>query len=145
MAKVTTKAKLTKVRTFKNVDLLDSLSQVNLKSDLPEFRPGDKLQVKTVIKEGDKERVQVYEGVCTARAGRGIREMFTVRKISYGVGVERTFPLHSPRISGIEVMSEGFVRRSKLYYLRELSGKSARIKDKRLKLAASMGSSTDKA
>lgn len=144
MAKVTSKAKTTKVRSFKSTGGLESLSQVKLKSDVPEFRPGDKLLVKTIIKEGDKERVQAYEGVCIARAGRGVGETFTVRKISFGVGVEKTFPLHSPRIAGIDVLTEGFVRRGKLYYLRDLSGKSARIQDKRLKLAAAMGGTESK-
>lgn len=110
-----------------------------LKTSLPDFGPGDKVIVKAKIKEGDKERVQAFEGIVTARNGSGIRECFTVRKVSAGVGVERVFPLHSPTIDSIEVLVEGFVRRSKLYYLRGRAGRSARIQDKRLKLSEAAG------
>ena len=98
-----------------------------LRNDLPTFRGGDTVRVHTKIKEGDKERIQLYEGVVIASSGGGSRAMFTVRKVSYGVGVERMFPLHSPRIDKIEVMGRGAVRRSRLYYLRQLAGKAARV------------------
>jgi len=112
------------------MNLLEKISSNQLR-DIPHFRPGDTLRVHLRIREGDKERVQVFEGVCIARNGAGINESFTVRKTSYGVGVERVFPVHSPRIEQIEVAGIGRVRRAKLYYLRERSGKSARIKTKR--------------
>ncbi len=98
------------------------------KREVPDFRAGDTLRVHAKIVEGEKERIQVFEGVCIRRTSGGNRGTFTVRKTSYGVGVERTFPLHSPRIEKIEVKSRGIVRRSRLYYLRELSGKAARIR-----------------
>ncbi len=98
-----------------------------LRKDLPDFRPGDTVRVHTKIKEGDKERIQVYEGVVIASSGGSARATFTVRKVSYGVGVERIFPLHSPRIDRIEVVGRGEVRRSRLYYLRDLQGKAARV------------------
>ncbi len=98
-----------------------------LRKDLPDFRAGDTVRVHTKIKEGDKERIQVYEGVVIASSGGSARSMFTVRKVSYGVGVERIFPLHSPRIDRIEVVGRGDVRRSRLYYLRNLQGKAARL------------------
>ena len=98
-----------------------------LRKDLPDFRAGDTVRVHTKIKEGDKERIQLYEGVVIASSGGSARAMFTVRKVSYGVGVERIFPLHSPRIDRIEVVGRGDVRRSRLYYLRELQGKAARV------------------
>ena len=98
---------------------------------IPDFQPGDTLRVNVKIKEGERERVQAYEGVCIARAGSGIHENFTVRKISFGEGVERLFPLLSPSIESIEVKRRGVVRRAKLYYLRELRGKKAKIKEKR--------------
>lgn len=98
-----------------------------LRRDLPDFRPGDTLRVSVRIKEGDKERIQDFEGVCISRRGGGIRETFTVRRISYGIGMERIFPLHSPAIEKIVVVRRGKVRRSKLYYLRALRGKKARI------------------
>jgi len=97
---------------------------------IPDFKPGDTVRVNVKIKEGDRERVQAYEGVCIARQGQGINESFTVRKISFGEGVERLFPIHSPNIDSIEVKRRGVVRRAKLYYLRDRSGKSARIKEK---------------
>jgi len=98
-----------------------------LRKDLPVFRAGDTVRVHTKIKEGDKERIQLYEGVVIASSGGSSRAMFTVRKVSYGVGVERIFPLHSPRIDRIEVVTRGDVRRSRLYYLRGLQGKAARV------------------
>jgi large subunit ribosomal protein L19 len=107
-----------------------------LRSDIPEFKVGDTVRVHAKIIEGDKERIQVFEGVVISRANGGNRATFTVRKISYGVGVERIFPLHSPRIDRIEVVMRGKVRRAKLYYLRELSGKAARIKGERVQASA---------
>ena len=113
------------------MDLLKKIESRQLREDVPHFRPGDTLRVHLLIREGDKERVQVFEGVCLGRSGSGLKESFMVRKTSYGIGVERVFPVHSPRIEKIEVASIGRVRRAKLYYLRELSGKSARIRSKR--------------
>jgi large subunit ribosomal protein L19 len=110
------------------VSVIDRIQAEQLRGDIPKFRPGDTVRVHATIVEGDKERVQVFEGVCIRRTRRGSRATFTVRKTSYGVGVERTFPLHSPRIERIEIKSEGEVRRSRLYYLRTLAGKAARIK-----------------
>lgn len=101
-----------------------------LRNDIPQFKPGDTLRVYIKIKEGGKERIQVFEGICIARKGGGTRETFTVRKASFGVGVEKIFPLHSPSIEKIEVVRFGDVRRAKLYYLRELKGKKARVKEK---------------
>jgi large subunit ribosomal protein L19 len=101
-----------------------------LREDHPDFRPGDRVRVHVRIKEGEKERIQVFEGVVIARKRRGIHSTFTVRKVSYGVGVERVFPLHSPMIAKIEVRSRGRVRRSRLFYLRERTGKAARIRDR---------------
>lgn len=118
-----------------NITLMNSLNAVNVRTDLPKFKAGDKVVVHSKIKEGNKERVQAYEGVVIARSGTGISQSFTVRRMGAGgIGVERIFPLHSPSIEGIDVKVEGFVRRSKLYYLRELVGKKARIKDRNLKL-----------
>ncbi|RJP58611.1 MAG: 50S ribosomal protein L19 [Deltaproteobacteria bacterium] len=111
------------------VDLIEK-EHINL--DIPDFQPGDTVKVHSKIIEGDKQRIQVFEGVVISRKGGGSRETFTVRKISYGVGVERIFPLHSPRIAKIEVVRKGLVRRAKLYYLRELKGKAARIKERRV-------------
>jgi len=105
--------------------------QKQMRTDLPEFESGDTVRVHVKIKEGDKERIQVFEGVVIKRSGGGLRESFTVRKISYGVGVERIFPVHSPRIDKIEVSKFGKVRRAKLYYLRDRRGKSARLKSVR--------------
>jgi large subunit ribosomal protein L19 len=110
---------------------LDALDAVSLRSDVPEFRPGDTLKVHVRVVEGTRERVQVFQGVVIRRQGGGIRETFSVRKVSFGVGVERTFPVHSPIISKIEVVTRGDVRRAKLYYLRDLRGKAAKIKEKR--------------
>src|SRR5919107_3714222 len=109
----------------------DLVDQTSLRSDIPDFAPGDTLKVHVRVIEGQKERVQVFQGVVIARAGSGIRETFTVRKVSYGVGVERTFPLHTPTIAKIEVVTRGDVRRAKLYYLRDRVGKAAKIKEKR--------------
>jgi len=106
-----------------------------LRSDLPAFRSGDTLRVNVRVKEGDKERIQAFEGVCIARRGSGVSESFTVRKISNGVGVERIFPTHSPMIADIAVLRRGRVRRAKLYYLRQLTGKATRIKEKKVRVA----------
>ena len=117
----------------------DLIEKPFLRSDIPEFRPGDTVKVHVRVVEGSRERVQVFQGVVIRRQNGGLRETFTVRKISFGVGVERTFPLHSPSIAKIELVSRGAVRRAKLYYLRELRGKKARIKERRIddvKLAA---------
>lgn len=113
------------------MNTLDALDAKSLRSDIPAFRPGDTLKVHVRVIEGSRERVQVFKGVVIRRQGGGIRETFTVRKISFGVGVERTFPVHSPNIAKIEVDKRGDVRRAKLYYLRELRGKAAKIKEKR--------------
>ena len=106
--------------------VIDEAEQLG--APLPEFRPGDTLRVHAKIVEGEKERIQVFEGVCIRRSKGGNRGTFTVRKTSYGVGVERTFPIHSPRIDKVEIKSRGVVRRSRLYYLRDLTGKAARIR-----------------
>ena len=111
------------------MNIVDIIESENLKKDVPEFNIGDTVKVFVKIKEGDKQRIQAYEGVVIARKNGSVRETFTVRRISYGVGVERTFPLHSPKIDRIEVVKKGEVRRAKLYYLRELSGKKAKIKE----------------
>lgn len=103
-----------------------------LKENIPPFRPGDTVKVNVRVKEGDKERVQAFEGICIARRGGGVSETFTVRKISNGVGVERIFPLHSPMIADIVVVRRGVVRRAKLYYLRDVVGKAARIKERKV-------------
>ncbi|MGG4035812.1 50S ribosomal protein L19 [Paenibacillus cisolokensis] len=109
--------------------ILQEITQEQLRKDIPSFRPGDTLKVYVKVIEGSRERIQLFEGVVIKRRGGGISETFTVRKISYGVGVERTFPLHSPKIDRIEVARRGKVRRAKLYYLRNLRGKAARIKE----------------
>jgi large subunit ribosomal protein L19 len=117
----------------------DLVEQSYLRKGLPLFRPGDTVKVHARVVEGNRERVQVFQGVVIRRSGGGLRETFTVRKISFGVGVERTFPLHSPSIAKLEVVQRGHVRRAKLYYLRDLRGKKARIKERRIdeaKLAA---------
>jgi large subunit ribosomal protein L19 len=111
--------------------VIRQLAEESLRKDIPEFRPGDTVRVHVKVLEGNRERIQVFEGVVIKRRGGGISETFTVRKVSYGVGVERTFPLHSPRIDKIEVVRRGRVRRAKLYYLRNLTGKAARIKESR--------------
>ena len=112
------------------MEKLDAVRREGLKENLPEFRPGDSVRVMVRVREGDKERLQAFEGVCIARRGAGVSASFTVRKISAGVGVERIFPLHSPSIANIEVVRKGRVRRAKLYYLRQLSGKAARIRER---------------
>jgi len=113
------------------MNTLDALDAESLRSDIPDFRPGDTLKVHVRVVEGSRERVQLFQGVVIRRQGGGIRETFTVRKVSFGVGVERTFPVHTPIIQKIEVATRGDVRRAKLYYLRELRGKAAKIKEKR--------------
>lgn len=110
----------------------DLVDQAFLRADLPEFRPGDTVKVHVRVVEAGRERIQVFQGVVIRRQGGGLQETFTARKISFGVGVERTFPLHSPSIAKLEVVSRGHVRRAKLYYLRELRGKKARIRERRL-------------
>ncbi|HAT38071.1 MAG TPA: 50S ribosomal protein L19 [Gemmatimonadetes bacterium] len=112
-------------------DIIKELEKEQLRDDSPEFAPGDTVRVLYLVREGSKERVQAFEGVCIARKGGGVDETFTVRKISSGVGVERVFPLHAPTVSGIEVVRRGRVRRAKLYYLRGRRGKAARIVEKR--------------
>ena len=113
------------------MNIIETLDKEQLRSDIPEFRAGDTVKVYVKVVEGTRERVQLFEGVVISRSGSGIREMFTVRRISYGVGVERTFPVHSPRLEKIEVARKGVVRRAKLYYLRNLTGKAARIRERR--------------
>ena len=110
---------------------LDSIDAASLRSDVPTFRPGDTVKVHVRVVEGNRERIQVFQGVVIRRQGGGVRETFTARKVSFGVGVERTFPVHSPNIDHIDVVTRGDVRRAKLYYLRELRGKKAKIKEKR--------------
>jgi large subunit ribosomal protein L19 len=112
------------------MNVMDTIEREGLKDDLPDFRPGDTVRVSVRVREGDKERLQAYEGVCIARRGGGISETFTVRKISGGIGVERVFPLHSPLVAQIDVVRRGRVRRAKLYYLRQLAGKAARIRER---------------
>lgn len=112
-------------------NIIDEITKEQLRTDLPAFRPGDTVRVHVKVIEGSRERIQVFEGVVIKRRGGGISETFTVRKISYGVGVERTFPVHSPKIAKLEVVRRGKVRRAKLYYLRNLRGKAARIKERR--------------
>ena len=112
---------------------LDSIDAASLRSDVPAFRPGDTVKVHVRVVEGNRERIQVFQGVVIRRQGGGVRETFTVRKVSFGVGVERTFPVHSPIVDHIEVVTRGDVRRAKLYYLRELRGKKAKIKELREK------------
>ncbi|MQA09518.1 MAG: 50S ribosomal protein L19 [Pseudonocardiaceae bacterium] len=119
------------------MNTLDALDAESLRSDIPNFRPGDTLKVHVRVIEGTRQRVQVFQGVVIRRQGGGIRETFTVRKVSFGVGVERTFPVHSPNIAKIEVDKRGDVRRAKLYYLRELRGKAAKIKERRQSPSAS--------
>jgi len=113
------------------MNLLNVIEQEQMRKDIPAFRPGDTVRVHVKVVEGNRERIQVFEGVVINRKSGGLRETFTVRRISYGVGVERVFPVHSPRIDKIEVVRRGAVRRAKLYYLRNLTGKAARIKEKR--------------
>ncbi len=108
---------------------IDRIEAEQLRKDLPQFKPGDTVRVHVRVVEGDKERIQAFEGTVISRSGAGSREMFMVRKTSYGVGVERTFPVHSPRIDRIEVMTRGAVRRAKLYYLRDRAGRAARVSE----------------
>jgi large subunit ribosomal protein L19 len=110
---------------------LDAVDAASMRSDVPDFRPGDTLKVHVRVVEGTRSRIQVFQGVVIRRQGSGLRETFTVRKVSFGVGVERTFPVHTPSIDRIEVVTRGDVRRAKLYYLRDLRGKAAKIKEKR--------------
>lgn len=111
--------------------LIAKITESQLRNDVPDFRPGDTVRVHALIVEGERERVQLFEGLVIKRRGQGISETYTVRKISNGVGVERTFPVHSPRVAKLEVLRKGKVRRAKLYYIRNLSGKAARIKERR--------------
>jgi len=113
------------------MNIIEALEKEQLRQDIPAFRPGDTVRVYVKVVEGTRERIQLFEGVVINRKSGGVRETFTVRRISYGVGVERTFPVHSPRLEKIEVVRKGIVRRAKLYYLRSLTGKAARIKEKR--------------
>ena len=113
------------------MNTLDALDAASLRDDIPDFRPGDTVKVHVRVVEGNRSRIQVFQGVVIRRQGGGIRETFTVRKVSFGVGVERTFPVHTPVVERIEVVTRGDVRRAKLYYLRELRGKKAKIKEKR--------------
>ena len=112
------------------MNILDKVDAAQLREDVPAFRPGDTVDVHVKVIEGSNERIQLFKGVVIRRQGSGIRETFTVRKVSFGIGVERTFPVHSPNIDKLEVLRRGDVRRAKLYYLRQRSGKSARIKEK---------------
>ena len=112
-------------------NVLDVVDSASLRDDIPAFRPGDTLKVHVRVIEGNRSRVQVFQGVVIRRQGDGVRETFTVRKVSFGVGVERTFPVHTPIVEKIEVVTRGAVRRAKLYYLRDLRGKAAKIKEKR--------------
>lgn len=113
------------------MNLLDSVDAASLRSDLPPFRPGDTVNVHVRVVEGNRSRVQQFKGVVIRRQGSGVRETFTVRKVSFSVGVERTFPVHTPIVEKIEVVTRGQVRRAKLYYLRELRGKAAKIRERR--------------
>ena len=110
---------------------LDALDAASLRDDVPSFNAGDTLKVHVKVVEGNRSRIQVFQGIVIRRSGGGVRETFTVRKVSFGVGVERTFPVHTPVVEKIEVVTRGDVRRAKLYYLRELRGKAAKIKEKR--------------
>ncbi|HAM23934.1 MAG TPA: 50S ribosomal protein L19 [Actinobacteria bacterium] len=113
------------------MNTLDVVDAASLRDDVPDFRPGDSLKVHVRVIEGTRSRIQIFQGIVIRRQGGGVRETFTVRKVSFGVGVERTFPLHTPVVEKIEVVTRGDVRRAKLYYLRELRGKKAKIKEKR--------------
>jgi large subunit ribosomal protein L19 len=113
------------------MQITDAVERAQLRDDLPDFRPGDTVKVHVRVVEGSRERIQVFQGFVLRRQGGGLRETFTVRKVSFGVGVERTFPVHSPSIARIELVSRGDVRRAKLYYLRERTGRAAKIKEKR--------------
>lgn len=115
----------------KKMNLIESINAAQLRTDIPDFRPGDTVRVHAKVVEGTRERIQIFEGVVIARKNSGINETYTVRKISNGVGVERIFPVHTPRVEQIEVIRHGKVRRAKLYYLRALTGKKARIAERR--------------
>ncbi|HEY2172562.1 MAG TPA: 50S ribosomal protein L19 [Mycobacteriales bacterium] len=117
------------------MNTLDALDAESLRADIPDFRPGDTLKVHVRVVEGTRSRIQVFQGAVIRRQGSGVRETFTVRKVSFGVGVERTFPVHTPIIDKIEVVTRGDVRRAKLYYLRDLRGKAAKIKERRENVA----------
>ena len=112
-----------------SMTIIDQIEKEQLRSDITSFNIGDTVRVMVKVKEGDKERIQAYEGVVIARKGKGIRETFTVRRVSFGIGVERTFPINSPRIDKIIVVRKGKVRRAKIYYIRDLSGKAAKVKE----------------
>ncbi len=114
------------------MDAMNRLEKEHMRTDIPQFRPGDTIKVHVKIKEGDKERLQAFQGIVIRKRKGGLRSSFTVRKISYGIGVERIFPTHSPTIDRIEIVQRGQVRRSRLYYLRNLKGKAARIREKKL-------------
>ena len=124
------------------MNVLDALDAAQLRTDVPDFRPGDTLDVGVRVVEGNRSRVQHFQGVVIRRQGGGVRETFTVRKVSFGVGVERTFPVHTPVIEEIKVVVRGDVRRAKLYYLRELRGKKAKIKEKRFAVPAKTATTT---
>jgi large subunit ribosomal protein L19 len=113
------------------MDIVEQVSREQLRQNIPQFGPGDTLRVNVRVREGEKERIQAFEGICIARKGGGVSETFTVRKVSSGIGVERIFPVHSPSLESIEVVRRGRVRRAKLYYLRALRGKASRIREKR--------------
>ena len=113
------------------MNVLDAIDAASLRKDIPQFRAGDELKIHVRVIEGNKSRLQVFQGIVIRRQGDGVRETFTIRKVSYGVGVERTFPVHTPVIEKIELLKKGDVRRAKLYYLRDLRGKAAKIKEKR--------------
>ncbi|QSB06209.1 50S ribosomal protein L19 [Natronoglycomyces albus] len=113
------------------MNILDELNAASMRADVPDFRPGDTLKVHVRVVEGSRSRIQVFQGVVIRRQGAGISETFTVRKLSFGVGIERTFPVHGPMIDKIEVATRGRVRRAKLYYIRDLRGKAAKIKERR--------------
>lgn len=113
------------------MDIVEKVTREQMKQDVPAFAPGDTLRVNVRVREGDKERIQAFEGICIARKGGGVSETFTVRKVSSGVGVERIFPIHSPSLESITIVRRGHVRRAKLYYLRALRGKASRIREKK--------------
>jgi large subunit ribosomal protein L19 len=118
------------------MNTLDALDAQSVRSDIPDFRPGDTLKVHVRVVEGNRSRIQIFQGVVIGRRGSGLRETFTIRKVSFGVGVERTYPINSPVLDRIEVITRGAVRRAKLYYLRDLRGKAAKIKERREKPVA---------
>jgi large subunit ribosomal protein L19 len=119
------------------MNTLDALDAQSIRTDIPDFRAGDTLKVHARVVEGNRSRIQIFQGVVIRRQGGGLRETFTIRKVSFGVGVERTYPIHSPQLDRVEIVSRGDVRRAKLYYLRELRGKKAKIKELREKVVAS--------